>query len=223
MKEILIVEDDMTLNEGIAIGLGTREYHFTGCSTLKEAYQAIDAREFQLVILDLNLPDGSGYDFLKEYRKRTDSPVLMLTANDLEMNEVIGFRLGVNDYVTKPFSLTVLRMRIENLLRLYSRQGGERFEDERYCFDFSKVRYEKDGHEVILSSTEQKLLQLLIENRGNTVKRDLLIERLWTDGTEFVDENALSVAVSRLRAKLEDDSSHPVHIRTVYGVGYVWK
>ena len=115
MTEILIIEDDKGLNAGIAIGLGNETYHFTGCSTLEEARAAIHTADFDLVILDLNLPDGSGYDLLREYRRRSDSPVLILTANDLEVNEVMGFELGANDYVTKPFSLAVLRARIENL------------------------------------------------------------------------------------------------------------
>ena len=117
MTEILIIEDDKGLNTGIAIGLGSEKYHFTGCSTLKEAETAVKNTSFDLLILDLNLPDGSGYDFLRKYRCHSDTPVLILTANDLEVNEVMGFELGANDYVTKPFSLAVLRARIENLLR----------------------------------------------------------------------------------------------------------
>ena len=118
MTEILIIEDDKGLNAGIAIGLGNENYHFTGCSTLAEARSAVRDSRFDLLILDLNLPDGNGYDFLREYRRQSDTPVLILTANDLEVNEVMGFELGANDYVTKPFSLAVLRARIENLLKI---------------------------------------------------------------------------------------------------------
>ena len=112
MTEILIIEDDKGLNAGIAIGLGNENYHFTGCSTLAEARSAVRDSRFDLLILDLNLPDGNGYDFLREYRRQSDTPVLILTANDLEVNEVMGFELGANDYVTKPFSLAVQRARI---------------------------------------------------------------------------------------------------------------
>ena len=233
MTEILIIEDDKGLNAGIAIGLGNGNYHFTGCSTLAEARSAVRDSRFDLLILDLNLPDGNGYDFLREYRRQSDTPVLILTANDLEVNEVMGFELGANDYVTKPFSLAVLRARIENLLKI---SAGSRkitgshtgpsapvfYQDSSLLLDPAHQRFEKDGRALSLSKTEQRLLLTLLENRGNTVPRDRLIETVW-DGTEYVDENALSVAVSRLRSKLEDTPSHPVHIRNVYGIGYVWK
>ena len=146
----------------------------------------------------------------------------------------MGFELGANDYVTKPFSLAVLRARIENLLKISaSRQTDARgsdtrarsrlfYQDESLLLDPVHLRFEKDGHEISLSRTEQRLLLKLLENRGNTVPRERLLETIWDD-TEYVDENALSVAVSRLRAKLEDIPSKPVHILNVYGIGYVWK
>ena len=233
MTEILIIEDDKGLNTGIAIGLGNENYHFTGCSTLAEARSAVRDNSFDLLILDLNLPDGNGYDFLREYRRRSDSPVLILTANDLEVNEVMGFELGANDYVTKPFSLAVLRARIKNLLKISA--GSQKYTENRTGFDAPvlyqdsslfldpvRQRFEKDGRELSLSRTEQRLLLTLLENRRNTVPRERLMETVW-DGTEYVDENALSVAVSRLRAKLEDVPSRPIHILNVYGIGYVWK
>lgn len=233
MKEILIIEDDKGLNTGIAIGLRNKSYHFTNCSTLAEARTAVRSRLFDLLILDLNLPDGNGYEFLQEYRRRSDTPILILTANDLEVNEVMGFELGANDYVTKPFSLAVLRVRIENLLKISASRhnitnsctGADNsvfYQDSILLLDPARQRFKKDGREISLSKTEQRLLLALLENRGNTVTRDRLIETVW-DGTEYVDENALSVAVSRLRSKLEDSPSHPVHIRNVYGIGYVWK
>lgn len=224
MTDILIVEDDSALNEGIVLGLGKTSYRFTQCYTLYEARSAVQENEFGLVILDINLPDGNGYDFLKEYRQSCSRPVLMLTANDLEVNEVMGFELGANDYVTKPFSLAVLRARIENLLRLsFSDHGRGRYEDEHLLLDTVKMVYKRDGQSLVLSRTEQKLLQVLLENRGNTIPRDVMIDKVWTDGMEYVDENALPVAVSRLRAKLEKEPANPEHILNVYGVGYVWK
>lgn len=224
MTDILIVEDDSALNEGIVLGLGKTSYRFTQCYTLHEARSAVQGNEFGLVILDINLPDGNGYDFLKEYRQSCSRPVLMLTANDLEVNEVMGFELGANDYVTKPFSLAVLRARIENLLRLsFSDHGRGQYEDEHLLLDTVKMVYKRDGQSLVLSRTEQKLLRVLLENRGNTIPRDVMIDKVWTDGMEYVDENALPVAVSRLRAKLEKEPANPEHILNVYGVGYVWK
>ncbi|MCU6746244.1 MULTISPECIES: response regulator transcription factor [Lachnospiraceae] len=230
MTEILLIEDDKGLREGIAIGLGSKEYHFTGCTTLAQARETVrkKKKEYDLVILDLNLPDGSGYDFLKEYRQQTDGPVLILTANDLEMQEVMGFELGANDYVTKPFSLAILRARIANLIRNHTRREQavyerSRYEDEHLYLDTRGWEFKKDGQEIILSRTEQKLLGILLENRGNTVPRERMLEKIWQDGAEYVEENALSVAVSRLRAKVEEDPSKPRHILNVYGIGYVWK
>lgn len=156
-------------------------------------------------------------------RSQSDIPVLMLTANDLEINEVIGFELGANDYVTKPFHLAVLRARIQNLLRMTAKEDKSVYEDARFRFDFVKLYYQKDGQTVVLSNTEQKLLKLLVDNQKTTLSRQMLIDRVWTDGAEYVDENALSVAISRLRNKLEDTLSRPMFIQNVYGIGYVWQ
>lgn len=231
MKEILIIEDDRGLNEGIAIGLGSLDCHFTGCFTLAQARGALAEKKggFDLVILNLNLPDGNGYTFLKEYREKSDAPVLVLTANDLEMNEVMGFELGANDYVTKPFSLAVLRARISNLLKIRENRKEEssadrgKYEDGSLYLDTAKMRFEKGGREIFLSRTEQKLLQILLENRGNTIPKEVLLEKIWQDGAEYVEDNALSVAVKRLRKKIEDNPSKPEHIVNIYGIGYVWK
>ena len=121
----------------------------------------------------------------------------MLTANDLEINEVIGFELGANDYVTKPFHLAVLRARIQNLLRMTAKEDKSVYEDARFRFDFAKLYYQKDGQTVVLSNTEQKLLKLLVDNQKTTLSRQMLIDRVWTDGAEYVDENALSVAIKQ--------------------------
>lgn len=218
---ILIIEDDRTLSDGICLALGGEENLFTQCFTLKKAKEEFDRKKYDLLILDLNLPDGSGYDLLQYVRSQSQVPVLILTANDREMNEVMGLELGADDYVTKPFSLAVLRARIANLVR--RRQSAGVYACDGFRFSFSQMEYSKNGQEIILSKTEQKLLKLLVENRGQVLPREVLTDRLWTDGAEYVDENALSVTISRLRAKLEDNPSRPVHIQTVYGVGYLWK
>lgn len=146
-------------------------------------------------------------------------PVLILTANDLETDQVIGLELGADDYVTKPFSLAILRARVANLLRRQPETGS--YQAGGYRFSFDRLLFYKDDCRVDLSKTEARLLRLLVENRGQTLSRELLLDRIW-DGGDFVEENALSVAVRRLRDKLEDDPSHPRHIKTVYGVGYTW-
>jgi len=197
MDDILIVEDDRALSQGIRLGLEGEGRRFIQASTLAQGERALEERTFSLVVLDLNLPDGSGLELLRRLRARS------------------ALELGADDYVTKPFSLAVLRARVNNLLRrAHSRRTV--LELPPFTFDFQEMTYTRNGVPLELSRTEQRLLRLLAEHRGQTLPRARLLEQVW-DGGEFVDENALSVAVNRLRAKLTD-----APIRTVYGVGYVW-
>ncbi len=172
-----------------------------------------------LIILDINLPDGSGFDLLKKIRRDSSVPVIILTANDLETDEVTGLSLGADDYITKPFSLMVLRARIENVLRKANTSINNSYTDDIYSFDFDRMEFHENGNVIELSKTEQKLLRLLIQNKGQTLTREFLVDRIWTDGTDYVDENALSVTASRLRKKLNAAD----HIQTVYGIGYMWR
>lgn len=220
MINIAIIEDDKGLNNGIALALKQEDYRFYQYGALEEIR---DIENMDLVILDINLPDGNGFDFLKELRTRSDVPVIILTANDLETDEVMGLNLGADDYVTKPFSLMVLRARIEKLL-LKGKRGGMLQKPRRVGeleLDFENMRFLKGGAPVELSKTEQRLLRILVENCGITMKRETLLDKVWTDGAEYVDENALSVTVKRLRDKLEDKDTKYIH--TVYGIGYVWE
>lgn len=222
MKRIAILEDDKGLNSGIVLALKNEEFDFVQVYTVEEAQQ-LELDSFDLLILDVNLPDGNGFDFLQEMRQSHDLPVIMLTANDMEMDEVRGLQLGADDYITKPFSLMVLRARIENVLKRKENGGKMVFENEKYRFDFNKLVFCKNGQKIELSRTEQKLLKLLIDNRGRNLTRSFLVDAVWTDGADYVDENALSVAVKRLRDKLEDNPAKPEYIQTVYGIGYAWR
>ena len=220
---LMIVEDDIALNHGIALAFSNSGDNFISCYTVREAKKKFREGQVDLAILDVNLGDGSGYDVLKEIRSTSNIPVLLLTANDMEIDQVTGLSLGADDYVTKPFSLAVLRARIDALKRRY-RAGGktERYDIGDLILDFEKMIFYKKNRELTLSRNEQKLLRLLVSNRGQTLTRELLIDRLWTQGAEFVDENALSVTMNRLRRKLEDDMKNPRYIQTVYGQGYVF-
>ena len=220
---IQIVEDDRALGEGIVLALKEPGMEFVCHGSVKEAFAAFERVLPELIILDVNLPDGSGYDFLKEVRKRSQVPVLILTANDMEMDEVTGLTLGADDYMTKPFSLAVLRARIQALLRRGKAKGTALYEEGEFRFDFDSLVFTRKGREVALSVNEQRLLRLLIENRGRVLTRGLLTDRLWSDGGDYVDENALSVTVKRLRSKLEDKRDGVSYIQTVYGQGYMWK
>lgn len=215
-QQILLIEDDSALGRGVAVALTEPGRIVALARDLQEAGQRWEQQSFDLVVLDLNLPDGNGLDFLRWLRQRSEVPVLILTANDLESDEVAGLTLGADDYVTKPFSLAVLRARVSNLLRRSARPQAA-FTDPPFVFDFARMQFFRDGVPVELSRTEQRLLRLLTENRGHTLTREQLLEKVW-DGGEFVDENALSVAVKRLRDKLTD-----APIKTVYGLGYTWE
>lgn len=216
MSQILIIEDDHSLNRGISLALNGQDRNIHSAYNLETASSQIKNIPFDLIILDINLPDGNGLDFLASLRQKGNTPVILLTANDLETDVVAGFELGADDYITKPFSLAILRARAEAQLRRNRNQN--RFDLGEYIFDFDDLKFEYQGQLVELSKTEQKLLRLLIENRGRTVQRELLMDRVWTGAGEFVDENALSVAIKRLRDKLNASEK----IKTIYGVGYTW-
>ena len=220
MKNILIIEDDSALTTGLCRALSSGEIHTAGCHCLREARIMLQQEVYALILLDVNLPDGNGFDFLKEIKSRFSIPVILLTANDMETDIVAGLELGADDYITKPFSLAVLRARVNTALR---RKNPEKtsafFLTDCYSFDFDKMEFFYNGIKTELSKTEQKLLRLLVENAGITLSRDKLIDMVWTDGAEYVDENALSVTVKRLRDKVNAQD----HIKTVYGIGYVWK
>lgn len=222
MKSILIIEDDEGLREGIALALGTAEYDFTLCGSLFEARNMFKERRFDLAILDINLPDGDGYDLLKEIRECSLCPVIILTANDLELDEVKGLTLGAEDYMTKPFSLMVLRARIGKVFGRKEKEEKKEYTFGSLYFDFSAMRFNGRNGEILLSRTEQRLLRLLVENEGIALSRESLTDHIW-DGTAYVDENALSVTVNRLRSKLGESPSAPEYLHTVYGYGYIWK
>lgn len=219
-SKILIIEDDTALAGGLRKALSTEQNETLSCSSLRKAERLLEKEQPNLLILDVNLPDGDGYDFLKKIRRDSSVPVIMLTANDIEADIVAALEAGADDYVTKPFSLAVLRARVNAQLRK-SRQTAETKVTviDDYRFDFDRMEYSHSGIPVELSKTEQRLLRVLVENRGLTLSRARLLERVWTDGTEYVDENTLSVAVKRLRDKLNAQD----YIKTVYGIGYAWR
>ncbi len=223
MKEIFLLEDDLDLGRGIKMALEMPNVNVTLCNSLADARKILATKVFNLLILDINLPDGSGIELLKEQKSvNSDVPVIMLTANDMEIDVVTGLEAGADDYITKPFSLAILRARVNTQLKRYIRENGKNISIGPYIFDFENLIYRKNGNLIELSHTEQKLLKVLIDNKGHAVSRAVLVDRVWTDGAEYVDENALTVAVKRLRAKIEDDPAKPLYLKTVYGIGYTW-
>ena len=220
MEQILIVEDDTTLNQGLCKALRENDRQIVSCENISEAKEQLSLGTVSFVLLDINFPDGSGLDLLKEIKGKTPNvPVILLTANDTDKDIVTGLEQGADDYITKPFSLAVLRARVNTQLRK-TNHGNDLgvFSDGIYAFDYNNMVFSVNGKTVELSKTEQRLLRVLTDNTGITVKRETLIDRLWTDGAEYVDENALSVTVKRLRDKLSAQEK----IKTVYGIGYSW-
>ena len=220
MKRILIIEDDKKLSDGIRLAL-RKEYSCSQAYSLQSAREGFDVRQFDLVLLDVNFFDGSGMDYLAEIRRESSVPVIMLTANNMEMDIVSGLEQGANDYITKPFSLMVLRARVNVQLREEA-QKNDIFKDGDFYFDFYKMEFLYKGRLLDLSRTEQRLLRCLTENKGRSVSRNQLIDETWQGESEFVEEHALTVAINRLRKKLGVNKDQPEYIKTVYGVGYIW-
>lgn len=221
---ILIIEDDQSVGELERDYLEmSGGFHCTLCTDGTVGLQEALAGDWAMVIVDVMLPGLSGFEICRRLREEKDVPVMIISALADDIDKVRGLGLGADDYITKPFSLMVLRTRIHKALEKAGKKDSPIYRRNGFFFDFEKMYCCKNGEELQLSKTEQKLLSTLVRNRNITITRDVLVDRIWTDGGEFVDENALSVVIKRLRDKLEQDSSKPQYIQTVYGKGYVWK
>ena len=220
---VMILEDDIDLAEGIELSLKSEELNFIMCKTITEARKALALYQFDLLIFDINLPDGNGLDFCRELKKKMQIPIVLLTAKSMELDIVKGLESGADDYITKPFSLMVLRARIRALIRRNTTTGEQEYRDSVFLFRFETMEFYKNGVQIELSKTEQRILYLLVSNPNTILTRERLLEWVWPDGTEYVEDNALSVGIRRLRDKLEEDVSNPSCIKTVYGKGYVWE
>lgn len=221
MKKILIIEDDMDLQEGLSFSLGAEGYTIETSGTICHARQKMSETMFDGVILDCNLPDGSGFDLCQEIRKQSLLPILMLTARDTELDEVKALELGVDDFMSKPFSVAVLKARLKKLLL---RGEEETFLNSNgICLDKRECRVFQDGKEISLSKIEYKLLLYFMENKNKVLSKEQILERIWDNEGRFVDDNTVSVNVRRLRQKIEENPAEPVYIKTVYGLGYLWK
>ena len=222
--KLLVVEDDLTLSTGICFELDSNGYLTVAAYNCKKAYQLIQSDHFYLAILDVNLPDGNGFDLCHTIKKmHPQMPVIFLSANDLEQDILNGFDLGAEDYVTKPFNMKILLRRIEVAVRrnpASEQQTVNGWSDGFLSLDFSKLTAARRNEKIIVTANEYKLLKILTENAGNILTRQMLLERLWDIEDNFVDDHALTVTINRLRAKIEDDTH--TYIKTVRGIGYVW-
>lgn len=218
--KILLLEDDEAIRIGLCYSLEKEQYAVTAVKTVKEALDALCDR-YDLYILDLTLPDGSGYDVCRRIKAQFDAPVIFLTAFDDEVNVVMGLDLGADDYISKPFRLNELLARIKSVLRRYkpdSADGVLQCGNLRVCQSEAKVL--KNGSEIILTAMEYRLLLILLHNRGKVLTRTQLLENIWDVDGSFVNDNTLTVYIKRLRDKIEDDPNNPAIIKTVRGMGY---
>ena len=213
---IFLLEDDMSLQRGIELKLRKERHEVVCADRISRAHQEI-CKSFDMAILDLNLPDGSGMDICLELRKKSTVPyILILTSNDAETDIVTGYEIGADDYMTKPFSLSVLLSKVNAVQR-----RSEQTEPTKILiFDTAKQTVEVRGKIISLTRNEWRLLYVLWQNIGYTLTKEKLLESLWDIDGEFVDENTLAVNVRRLREKVEENPSAPVIIENVRRVGY---
>lgn len=223
MNRILLLEDDLSLIDGLSFALKKQSFDVLAVRTLTDAKAAWMNNEFDLLILDISLPDGSGFDFCAFVRRTSDVPILFLTAKDEETDIVHGLDIGGDDYVTKPFKLSILISRVNALLRRKGAAGEKNsIVSNGIRIELSQCRAYKNGQSLELTAAEFKLLCLLMQNQNTVLTKAQIYERLWDCNGCFVEDNTLSVYIRRLRLKVEDDPERPERIVTVRGIGYKW-
>lgn len=222
MQRLLIVEDDIIICGGIKVFLEGKGYAVDCAYTFSEAEEALQ-HSYSLVILDINLPDGSGMELCRKIRSAGNIPVIFLTANDTEKDMIEGFQAGCDDYIAKPFSVELLNQRIMAVLRRSAQDSsGGLFHYKELSVDFGKMQVSCSQVPVKLSVTEYRLLELLIKNKGQVLTRESILGRIWDCDGNYVDENTLNVHIRRLRQKIEPDTKNPQYIITVFGIGYTF-
>ncbi|WP_343247519.1 response regulator transcription factor [Diplocloster hominis] len=221
MEQILIIEDDEMLNAGLCYNLQAAGYTPAPAYDLKTARDLLHSRKWDLILLDVNLPDGDGFTFAGQIRRDSDVPVIFLTAQDMDEDMVKGFEAGADDYITKPFNIKVVLQRIRAVL---NRCGKAKAADEVLCgnlrINLAEMSVQKGSFPLALTPTEFKLLKTFLQNQGQVLTREIILEKLWDCEGNFVDEHTLTINVSRLRSKISDEQY--TYIKTVYGVGYHW-
>jgi len=222
MPAILFVEDDDTIAMGVEYSLKQDGFQVSLAYCLEEAREQLKRQPFDLILLDLGLPDGSGYALCKEIRAAGNAPIIILSARDDEASIVLGLDLGADEYVTKPFRLRELISRMKAVMR---RRGPVEAGDHTLaCGDVTvftqQAKVYKNGREVLLTALEYRLLLTLILNQGRVLTRSQILGSIWDVDEDFVNDNTLTVYIKRLREKLEDDPQNPALIKTVRGLGY---
>lgn len=220
-NRLLIIEDDTDLREGLSFSFSSDGYEVTEVATKAEGLREIKKNIYRMVLLDCNLPDGTGFELCREVRSFSNLPIVMLTARDTELDEIQALELGVNDYMSKPFSLGVLKARVKRILQ--EKTETARIVTGSLTIDQNTCKVWKHGEEIQLSKLEYRLLRYLIENKNHILSKEQILEKIWDCDGKYVDNNTVSVNISRLRTKIEEDASKPTRIKTVHGIGYIWK
>ena len=220
---IFLIEDDEALAEGISFMLVKEGYETERFSACSDSRRALEQIQPDLILLDWNLPDGDGLMLCREISEKWKIPILMITARDMEIDQVMCLESGADDYIAKPFSLAVLKARIAALLR---RQGGQsekagQLISGQIRVDNKEMRAWKEDEELDLSLTEYRILKYFLENKNQVLLKEQILSHVWDNGGKFVEENTLMVNIRRLRTKVEKDASHPEYIKTVHGMGYL--
>ena len=222
MSKLLLLEDDLSLINGLSFAFQKAGHALEVARTLREAESLWQKGKYDLLVLDVSLPDGSGFEFCKYVRLTSQVPIIFLTASDTETSIIMGLDMGGDDYITKPFKLGVLLSRINALLR-----RSKDFADTELCSNGLRVEMVKGqvykGDTLLdLTAGEYKLLCLLMQNPNVVLSKEQILDKLWDCQGSYIDNNTLSVYIRRLREKVEDDPSHPQKIVTVWRMGYKW-
>ncbi len=216
MKNILLVEDNDTIIMGLKYSLEQENFKVISAQNVSEFNEKIDKNDIDLVLLDVSLPDGNGFEICKEIKSKKDIPVIFLTAQDEETSVVLGLDLGADDYIVKPFRTRELISRINSVLRRYGHNESNLIQYKNIKIDTSSAKVYKDNEEIIFTSLEYKILLMLFSNQNKLISREQLLEKIWDIAGNFVNDNTLTVYIKRIREKLGDETI----IKTVRGLGY---
>ena len=220
--DIFLLEDDDAIAMGLSYSLENEGYTVTVAKSVSQALEIINKKNFSMYLLDLTLPDGSGYSVCKRIKEIGDFPVIFLTAYDDEVNVVMGFELGADDYITKPFRLKELLVRIKSVFRRYNNDSGDgKIKVKDLVVNTNEAKVYKNGNEIVLTAMEYRLLLILLNNRGCVLSRTQLLENIWDVAGDFVEDNTLTVYIKRLRDKIEENPTEPEYIKIIRGLGYI--
>lgn len=222
MNSILLLENDESVNRGIEFTLKKEGYQVYAARTLQEARAVLEDHSPQMAICDINLPDGNGLDLIREIRTKSRLHIICLTALDQEMDQVMGYEAGADDYITKPFSLSVLGLKVGAYFKKNKKEAGDCLETGELLVDLPKMKVYKEGNEISLTKNEWKMLRMFLGHPRQILSKTQMLEQLFDSEGDFVDENTLAVNIRRLREKIETDTGQPEYIRNIRGLGYIW-